>query len=164
MFVIIQLLSCVRLIATPWTAACQAPSTISWEFMSIELVMLPNLLILCHCLLLPPLTLPSIRVISSESALRIRWPKCWSVSFSISPSNEYSGLISFRTDWFHFLAVQRTLESLLQHHNSKAWILQHSAFLMVKLSDLHMTSGKTIAMTIQNFVGKVMSLLFHMLG
>ena len=148
MFVIIQLLSCVRLIATPWTAACQAPSTISWEFMSIELVMLPNLLILCHCLLLPPSTLPSIRVISSESTLRIRWPKCWSVSFSISPSNEYSGLISFRTDWFHFLAVQRTLESLLQHHNSKVSILQRSAFFMIQLSHPYMTTRKTIALSV----------------
>ncbi|XDA82394.1 hypothetical protein R6Z07F_012311 [Ovis aries] len=111
-----------------------------------------------------PSVFPSIRVFSSESVLRIRWPKYWSFSFSISPSNEYSGLISFRIDWLDLLAVQGTLKSLLQHHSSKASILQHSAFFRVQLSQPYMTTGKTTALTRQTFVGKVMSLLFNMLS
>ena len=121
-------------------------------------------LILCHPLLLLPSIFPSIRVFSSESALRIRWPKYWSSSFSISPSNEHSGLISFKMDWLDLLAVQETLKSPLQHDSSKASILQHSAFFMVQLSHLYMTTGKTIALTRWTFVGKVMSLLFNMLS
>ena len=123
-----------------------------------------NHLILCHPLLFLPSIFPSIRVFSSESTLRIRWPKYWSFSFNVSPSNEYPGLISFRMDWLDLLAVQWTLKSLLQHHNSKASILQHSAFFIVQLSHPHMTTGKTIALTRRTFVGKVMSLLFHMLS
>ena len=123
-----------------------------------------NHLILCHPLLLLPSIFPSIRVFSSESVLLIRWPKHWSFSFSISPSNEYSGLISFRIDWFELLAVQGTLKSLLQHHNSKASILWHSAFFIVQLSHPYMTTGKTIALTRWTFVGKVMSLLSNMLS
>ena len=123
-----------------------------------------NHLILCHPLLLLPSIFPSIRVFSNESLLRIRWPKYWSFSFSISPSNEYSGLISFRMDWLDLLAVQGTLKSLLQHHSSKASILQCSAFFIVQLSHPYMTTGKTIALTIQTFVSKVMSLLFNMLS
>ena len=122
-----------------------------------------NHLILCRPLLLPPSIFPSIRVFPDESALHIRRPKYWSFSFSISPSNEYSGLISFRMDWFDLLEVQGTLKRLLQHHSSKASILQRSAFLMVQLSQPYMTTGKTIALTRQTFVGKVMSLLFNML-
>ena len=132
--------------------------------MSIELVMPSNHLILCHPLLFPPSIFPSIRVFSNESVLRIRWPKYQSFSFSISPSNEYLGLISFRMDWFDLLAVQGTLKSLLQHHGSKASILQNSAFFIVQLSYPHMTTGKTIALTRQTFVGKVMSLIFNMLS
>ena len=132
--------------------------------MSIKFVMQSNYLILCHPLLLPPSVLPSIRVFSNELALRIRWPKYWSFSFSISPSNEYSGLISFRMDWLDLLAVQGTLKSLLQHHSSKASILQRSAFFTVQLSHPYMTTGKTIALTRRTFVGKVMSLLFNMLS
>ena len=120
-----------------------------------------NHLILCCPLLLLPSVFPSIRVISSELALHIRWPKYWRFSFSISPSNEYSGLISFRMDWLDLLAVQGTLKSLLQHHSSKASVLQHSAFFMVQLSHPYITTGKTITLTIQTFVGKVMSLLFN---
>ena len=137
---VVQLLSqCVQLFMTPWTAAHQAPlsSTISQSLlrcMSIESVMLSNHLILCCPLLLLPSIFPSIRVFSSELALHMRWPKQWSFSFSITPSNEYSGLISFRIDWFDLLAVQGTLKSLLQHHNSKASILWHSAFFMISLS------------------------------
>ena len=123
-----------------------------------------NHLILCHPLFLPPSIFPSIKVFSNESALCIRWPKYWSFSFSISPSNEYSGLISFRMDWLDLLALQGTLKSLLQHHNSKASVLWHSAFFMVQLSPPYMTTGKTIALTRQTFVGKVMSLLFSMLS
>ena len=119
---------------------------------------------LCRPLLLLPSIFPSIRVSCNELALRIRWPKCWSFSFSISPSNEYSGLISFRRDWFDLLAVQGTLKSLLQHHSSKASVLRHSAFCMVQISHPYMTTGKTIALTRQTFVGKVMSLLFNMLS
>ena len=127
--------------------------------MSIESVMPSNHLILCSPLLLPPSIFPSIRVFSNESVLHIRWPKYWSFSFSISPSNEHSGLISFRVDWLDLLAVQRTLKSLLQHHSSKALIIQCSAFFIVQLSHPYMTSRKIIALTRWNFVGKVMSLL-----
>ena len=131
---------------------------------SIESVMPSNHLILCHpCLLLPSI-FPSIRVFSNESALHIRWPKYWSFSFNITSSNEHPGLISFRMDWLDLLAVQGTLKSLLQHHSSKASILLHSAFFIVQLSYLHMTTGKTIALTRRTFVGKVMSLLFNMLS
>ena len=122
-----------------------------------------NHLILCHPLL-PPSLFPSIRVLSNESALRIRWPKYWSFSFSISPSNEHPGLISFRMDWLDLLAVQETLKSLLQHHTSKASILWHSAFFIVQFSHSYMTTGKTTALTRQTFVGKVISLLFNMLS
>ena len=125
--------------------------------MSIESVMPSNHLILCHPLLLLPLIFPSIRVFSNESALRIRWPKHWSFSFNISPSNEHPGLISFRMDWLDLLVVQGTLKSLLQQHSSKASILQHSACFIVQLSHPYMTTGKTIALTRQTFVGKVMS-------
>ena len=123
-----------------------------------------NYLILCRPLLLLPSIFPSIRVFSNESVLHIRWPKDWSFSFNISPSNEYSGLISFRMDWLDLLAVQGALKSLLQHHSSKASILQCSAFFIVQLSHPYMTTGKTIALTRQTFVGKVMSLLFNMLS
>ena len=134
------------------------------KLMSIESVMPSNHLILCQPLFLPPSIFPSIRVFSNESALHIRWPKYWSFSFSISPSNEYSGLISFRMDWLDLLAVQGTLKSLLQHHSSKASILWRSAFVMVQLSHPYMTTGKTIALTKWTFVGRVMSLLFNMLS
>ena len=123
-----------------------------------------NHLILCHPLFLPPSIFPSIRIFSNGSVLHIRWPKYWSFSFSICPSNEYSGLISFRIDCFDLLAVQGTLKSLLQHYSSKASILQHSAFFIVQLSHRHMTTGKTIALTRWTFFGKVMSLLFNMLS
>ena len=132
--------------------------------MSIESMMPSNHLILCHSLLLLPSIFPSIRVFSNESALHIRWPKYWSFSFSITPSNEHSGLISFRMDWLDLLAVQGTLKSLLQHHSSKASILQHSAFFTVQLSHPYMTTGKTIALTRWTFVGKVMSQLFNILS
>ena len=122
-----------------------------------------NCLILCHPLLLPPSIFPSIRVFSNESVLCIRWPKYWSFSFSISPSSEYSGLVSFKMNWLDLLTVQGTLRSLLQHHSSKASMLQHSTFFMVQLSHPYMTTGKTIAVTRQTFAGKVMSLLFNML-
>ena len=131
--------------------------------MSIESVMPSNHLILCHSLLLPPSIFPSIRVFSNESVLHIQWPKYWSFSFSISPSNVYSGLISFRMDWVDLLVVQGTLKSLLQH-SSKASILRHSAFFMVQFSHLYMPTGKTIALTRQAFVSKVMSLLFNMMS
>ena len=165
----VQLLSCVRLFATPWTAACQASLSINNscsipKFMSIESVMPSNYLILCHPLLFLPSIPPSIRVFSNESALRIKRPKYWSFSFSISPSNEYSGLISFRMDWFDLLAVQGTLKSLLPHHSSKASILRHSAFFIVQLSHPYMTTGKTIPLTRWTFVGKVISLLFNKLS
>ena len=127
--------------------------------MFVESVMPSNHLILCHALLLPPI-FPRTRVFSNESALLIQWPKYWSFSFSISPSNAYSGLISFRMDWFD-LAIQGTLKSLLQHHSSKASILQYSTFFAVHLSHLYMTTGKTMALTLWTFVGKVMSLLFR---
>ena len=146
---------------TPWAAAHQDSLTItnSWsllKLMSIESVMPSNHLILCHPLLLPPI-LPSIRVFSNVSILHIRWSKHWSFSFIISTSNEYSGLISFRIDWFDLLAGQGTLKSLLEYHSSKALILQHSAFFVVQLSHPYMTTGKTIALTRWTFVGKVVS-------
>ena len=148
---------------TPWTATCQASLSItnSWsllKLMSVESVMPSNHLVLCHPLLLPSV-FPTIRAFSNELALCIRWPKYWSLSFSISPSNEYSRLISFRIDWLALLAVQGTLKSL-QHHSSKASILQPSAFFMVQLSHPYMTAGKNIALTIQTFVGKVMQLQY----
>ena len=165
----VKSLSCVRLFATPWTAACQASLSITNsrslpKLMSIELVMPSNHLILCHPLLLLPSVFPSIRAFANESALRIRWPKYWNFNFNISPTNEYPGLISFRMDWLDLLAVQGTLKSLLQHHSSKASILQHSAFFIVQLSHPYMTTGKTIALTGQTFVDKVISLLFNMLS
>ena len=134
------------------------------KLMSIELVVPSNYLILCHPLFLLPSIFPSIRVFSKESILHIRWPKYWSFSFSISPSNKYSGQVSFRIDWFDLLAVQETLKSLLQHHTSKASILQHSAFFIAQLSHPYITTGKTIALTRQTFVSKVMSLLFNRLS
>ena len=148
----VQSLSCVRLFANPWTAARQASLSITnsqslLKLMFVESVMPFNHLILCHPLLLLPSIFPSIRVFSNESVLYIRWPKYWSSSFSISPSNEYSGLISFRIDWFDLLAVQGTLKSLLQQHSSKVSILQCSAFFIVQLSHPYMTTGKTIALT-----------------
>ena len=152
----------------PWTAAHQASLSItsSWslpKFMSIESVIPSNHLILCRPLLLLPSIFPSIRVFSNESSLRIRWPKYWSFSFNISPSNEHSGLISFRMDWLDLLAVQGTLKSLLQHRSSKASILWCSAFFTVQHSHPYMTTGKTIALTRRTFVGKAMSLLLNML-
>ena len=141
--------------------------TISWsllKLMSIESVMPSNHLILCRPLLLPPSVFPSIRVFSNESVLYIRWPKYWSFSFSISPSSEYSGLLSFRMDWLDLRAVQETLKSLLQHHSSKASILRHSAFFMVQLSHPYMTTGKLVALIRCTFVGKMMSLLFNTLS
>ena len=149
--------------------ACQAPLSFTvsqslLKFMSIGLIMLSDHLILCHPLLLLPSMFPSIRVFSNESALRIRWPEYWSFSISISPCNEYSELISINTDWFDLLAVQGTHRSLLQHHSSKASILRRSAFFTVQLSHPYMTTRKTIALTRQTFVDKVMSLLFNMLS
>ena len=161
----VQLLSRVQLFVTPWVVARQASLSItnsrsSPKLMSIESVMPSSHLILCHpLLLLTPIPL-SVRVFSNESTLLIRWPKYWSFSFSISPSNEHPGLISFRMDWLDLLAVQGTLKSLLQHHSSKASILWHSAFFTVQLSHPYMTTGKTIAWTRQTFVGKVISLLW----
>ena len=161
----VQLLSHVQLFGTPRTAACQASLSItnSWsllKLMSIESVMPSKHLILrCSLFLLPPIP-PSIRVFSNESALRIRWPKYWSFSFNISPSNEHPGLISLRMDWLDLLAVQGTLKSLLQHHRSKASILQCSTFFMVQLSNPCVTTVKAIALSRQTFVGKVMSLFF----
>ena len=157
------------LFVTPWTAVHQdSPSfIISWsllKLMSIESVMPSNHLILCHPLFLLPSILPSIRVFSNGSVLPIRGPKYWSFSFSISPSNEYSELISFRIDWFDLLAVQGSLKSLLQHHSLKASVLQHSTFFIVKLSHPYMTTGKTRALTRRTFVDKVVSLFFNMLS
>ena len=162
-------LSRVRLFATLWTVACQASlSIINYRsllrLMPIDLMMPFNHLILCNPLLLSPSISPDIKVFSNESVLRIRWPKYWSFSFSISPSKEYSGLISFRINWFDLLAVQGTLKSLFQHYNLKASIFQRSAFFIVQLSHLYMISGKTIALTRWTFVGKVTSLLFNMLS
>ena len=150
---------------TPWTAACQASLSITnslslLKLMSIQSVIPSNHLILCHPLLLLSSISPSIRVFSNESALPIRWPKYWSFSFSISPSNEYSGLISFRMDWLDLLAVQGTPKSLLQHHSSKVSMLQHSAFFMVQLSHPYMTTGKTIGLTRPTFTIKITSQLF----
>ena len=165
----VQWLSCVRLLATQWMAARQASLSIAnsrslLKLMSIESVMSSSHLILCRPLLLLPPIPPSITVFSNESTLRMRWPKYWSFSFSISPSKERPGLISFRMDWLDLFAVQGTLKSLLQHHSSKASILRRSAFFTVQLSHPYMTTGKTIALTRQTFVGKVMSLLFNMLS
>ena len=156
----VQSLSHVRLFASPWTAARQASLSITNSQslpkpMSIESVMPSNHLILYHPLLLLPSILPSIRVFSNESALCIRWPKDWSFSFNISPSNEHPGPISFRMDWLDLLAIQGTLKRLLQHHSSKASVLLRSAFFTVQLSHPYMTTGKTIALTSRTFVGKV---------
>ena len=164
-----QSLSHVQLSASPWTAAHQDSLSITNsqslpKLMSIESVMPSNHLILCCPLLLLPSIFPGIRVFSNESALLIRSPKYWSFSFNIGPSNEHLGLISFRMDWLDLLAVQGTLKSLLQHHSSKASILQHSAFFTVQLSHPYMTTGKTIALTRRPLVGKVMSLLLNMLS
>ena len=165
----VHLLICVRLFGTPWTAARQASLSITisqrlLKLMSSKLVMPFSHPILCRSLLLLPSIFPSISIFSNESALHIRWPKYWSFGYSISPSNENSGLSSFRVNWFDLLAFQGTLRSLLHHHSSKASILWHSAFFMVQLSHPYMTTGKAIALTKQNFVGKVMSLLFNMLS
>ena len=165
----VQSLSHVRLFETPWIAVRQDSLSItnsqtSLRLTSIESVMRSSHLILCHPLLLLPPIPPSIRVFSNESALRMRWPKYWSFSFSIIPSKEIPGLISFRMDWLDLLAVQGTLKSLLQHHSSKASILWHSAFFTDQLSHPYMTTGKTIALTRRTFVGKVMSLLLNMLS
>ena len=152
----VQWLSCVRFFVNPWTAACQASPSItnSWsllKFIPIESVMPSNHLILCHPLFLLPSIFSSIRVFSNESLLHIRWPKYWSFSFNISPSNEHSGVMSFRIDWLELLAVQVTLKCLLQQHSSKASILQHSAFFIFQLSHPYMTTGKTIALTRRTF-------------
>ena len=159
-----QSLSCVTLFVTPWTAACQASLSINTQsllkLMSIESLMPSNHLILCHPLLFLPSISPSIRVFSNESVPYIRYPKDWNFSFSISPSNEYSRLISFMIDRLNLSAVQETLKSLLQNHSSKASVPQHSAFFMVQLLHLYMTTGRTIALTRQTFVDKVMFLLF----
>ena len=165
----VQSLSCVRLFETPRTTACQASLSITNSQsqpkpMSIESVMPSNHLILYRPLLLLPSIFPNIRIFSNESAFHIRWPKYWSFSFNISPSNEHLGLISFRMDWLDLLAVQGTLKSLLQHHSSKASVLQCSAFFTVQLSHPYMTTRKTIALTRRTFVGKVMSLLLNMLS
>ena len=165
----VQSLSHVQCFATPWTTAGQASLSINntrslSKLMSIESVMPSSHLILCHPLLLLPPVPSSIRIFSSESTLHMRWPKYWSFSFSISPSNEHPGLISFRMDRLDLLAVQGTLKSLLQHHSSKASILRCSAFFIVPLSHSYMTTGKTIALTRRTFVGKVMSLLLGMLS
>ena len=161
----VQSLSHVQLFATPWTAARQASLSITnsqslLKLMSIESVMPCNHLILCHPLLLPPSIIPSIIVFSNESVLCIRWPKYWTLSFSISPSNEYSGLLFYRMDWLDLLAVQGTLKSLLQHHGSKSSILQRSACFIVQLSRPYMTTGKTIPLTRWTFVVKVIYLFF----
>ena len=165
----VQLLSCVRLFVTPWTAALQASLSIAnsqslLKPISIESVMPSNHLILCHPLLFLPSIFPIIRLFSNESVLRIKWPKYWCFSFSISPSNEYSGLIFFTMDWFDLLAVQGTLKSLLQHHSSKASNVHYLAFFIVQLSNPFMTTGKTIALTRWTFVDKVISLYFNMLS
>ena len=166
----VQSLSCIWLFVTPWTAAHKTslPFTISWSLLkliSIKSMIPSNHLTFCCPLLLQPSIFPSIRVFSSESVLHIRWPKYWSFSFNKywNPSNEYSGLISFRTDWLDLLAVQVTLKSLLQCHSTKVSVLQRSAFFIVQLSHLYMITGQTIALTRQTFVSKVMSLLFNML-
>ena len=163
----VQLLSHVQLFVIPWTAARQASLSTTnsrslLKLMPFESVIPSNHLILCRPLLLPSI-FPSIRVFSNESVLCIRWPKYWSFSFNISPSNEHSGLISFRMDWLDLLAVQGTLKSLLQHHSSKALVLWCSAFFILQLSHPYMTTGKTTPLTRQTFVGKVTSLLFNTL-
>ena len=168
-FISFQSLSRVRIFATPCITARQASLSItnsrsSLRLKSIESVMPSSHLILCHPLLLLPPIPPSIRVFSNESTLCMRWPKYWSFSFNISPSNEHLGLISFRMDWLDILAVQGTIKSLFQHHSSKASILQCSDFLTVQLSHPYMTTGKTRALTRWTFVGKVMSLLFNILS
>ena len=165
----VQSLSCVRLFATPWTASHQASLSITnsqglVKCMSIESVMPSNHLILCCPLLLQSAIFPSIRVFSNESVLHIRWPKYWSFSFSMSPSNEYLGLISFRMDWLDLREVQGTLKCLLQHYSSKASILRCSTYFMAQLSHPYMTTGKTIALTRWTFVGKVMFLFSNMLS
>ena len=162
----VQPLGHVWLFATPWiTASLSITNSQSLlKLMSIESAMPSNQLILCHPLLILPSIFPKIRVFSNESFLHIRWPKYWSFSFSISPSNEYPGLISFRMDWLDLLAAQRTLKSLLQHHSSKVSVLWHSAFFIVQLSHPYVTTGKIMALTRQTLVGKVMSLLFNMLS
>ena len=164
-FIVIQLLSCVQLFAASWTAAYQASLSFSIsqsviKFMSIDSMMSANYFILFSL----PSVFPNIRVFSNESALCIRWPKYWSFSFNINPSNEHPGLVSFRMDWLDLLAVQGTLKSLLQHYGSKAPILQCSAFFTVQLSHPYMTTGKTIALTRWTFVGKAMSLIFNILS
>ena len=168
--IVVQSLSHVWLFATPWTATCQASLSITnsqsfLKLMSFESVMPSNHLNVWHPLLILPSIFPSIRVFSSESILHIfRWPKYWSISFSISSSNQYSGLISCRINWFNLIAVQATLRSLLQHHSSKMSILQCLAFFIVQISHLYMTTGKTIALTRWAFVSKVTPLLFNMLS
>ena len=169
LFLVVQLLSRVQPFAAQWIAAYQASlsSTISWslpKLTSIESVMPSNHIILCHPLLLLPFVFPSIRIFSNEPAFHIRWPKYWSFSFSISPSEEYSGLISFRIDWFELFAVQRTLKSLLQNHSLKPSVLRYSTFFMNQLSHPYMTTGKTIAWTIWTFVGKGLCFLICYLG
>ena len=164
----VQSISRVQLFATPWTTTQQASLSITnsrslIKLMSIESVMPSNHTLCCPLLFLPSIFF-SIRVFSNQSVLCIRWPRYWSFSFSISPSNEYSGLSSFRMDWFYFLAVQGTLKCLLQHHSSKASILRCSAFFIVQLSHPYMTTGKTVALTRWAFVGKVMSLLSNTLS
>ena len=165
----VQSLSHVQLFVTSWTAARQTYLFVTnsqslLKLMSIELVMPSNHLIFCHPLLPPPSIFPSIRIFSNESVLHIRWPKYWSFSFSISSSNEYPGLISFRIHWLDLLADQETFKSLNQPHSSKASVLLHSAFFMVQLSHPYMATGETIALTRQSFVGKAMSLLFNILS
>ena len=167
--IVVQSISHVRLFVTPWATAPQAslPFTIFrrlLKLMCLESVMPSNHLILCHHLLLLPSIFPSIRFFSIELALCIKWPECWSFSFNIRPSNEYSGLIYFRIDWFDLLMVQGILRSLLHHHSSKTSILWSSAIFIVQLSHPNMTTGKTMALSIQTFVGKVMSLLFNTLS
>ena len=164
----VKSLSHVQRFATAWIAACRISLSITNSrnlliLMSIESVMPSSHLILCHPLLLLPSIFPSIKVFANELALRIRWPKYWSFSFNISPSNEHPGLISFRMDWLDLLAVQETLMSLLQNYTSKTSISWRSAFFVVQLSHPYMTTGKTVALTRWTFVGKVMSLLFNML-
>ena len=159
----VQSLSCVQLFVTPWTSAHQTPLSItnSWsllKLMSTELVMPSNHLILCYPLLLLPSIFPRIRVFSNESVFHLRWPKYWSFDFSISSSNEYSGLIFFRMDWLDLLAVQGSLKTLLQHHSAKTSILQHSSFFMVQLSHPYLTTEKTIALTRWTFFSRLMSL------
>ena len=168
-FSLVQALSCIWLVATPWNAAHQASLSITnsqslLKFISIELVVPSNHLNLCRLILVPPSIFPSIRVFSYKSVLCTRWPKYWSFSFNISPSNEYPWLISFRMDWLDLLAVQGTLKGLLQHHSSKASILQHSAFFIVQLPHPNRTTGKAIALTRWTFVGNAISLLYNMLS